>query len=106
MPHLLAARGFDQSAVIFMVAAIASISLIFGAALWYERRRLQQLQAVADSLGLRFERDGGDALQGEYAAFPLFRRGRFQHAKALMSGTWNNVPVRVFDFRYIIGGGK
>jgi len=76
-------------------------------AVWYfEKRRAEALQGVADSLGFSFSRKRNEAMLASLAGFHLFSQGRGRKITNLMRGIANKIDVAIFDYKYTTGGGK
>ena len=73
---------------------------------YYAQKRTEELQAVADSMGLSFSAKADDSFMSAVRHFHLFSQGRSKQALNVMSGSANDIDVAVFDYQYTTGGGK
>lgn len=89
---------------------IGGITLIVGAifGIWYffEKKRTEALQALADSMNFSFSKEGNLALLPSGNSFHLFSQGRSKKVFNLMSGTANEIKVTIMDYKYTTGHGK
>ena len=90
--------------------AIVLIVLVFAGALYQSaamgRRRRERLRVLADQLNLSFDPAGGGVLEREFARFHLFQQGRSRRAHNLLYGGAAEREVLIFDYEYLVGGGK
>ncbi|MDH3649066.1 MAG: hypothetical protein OEQ53_05245 [Saprospiraceae bacterium] len=75
---------------------------------FFRSRRAEALHELAPSLGLKYRRRDSLGLLNLLKDFHLFSRG---HSKRITNILWKDdvgkdVKVRVFDYRYTIGGGQ
>ncbi len=87
----------------------AIIILIFGAvavAMWYEKKRREELEALAEELGLVFQPDGDDQLHAEVSSFALFGHGGGRKITNLILGETEEVKIALFDYQFTTGSGK
>jgi hypothetical protein len=84
--------------VVLMCAAIA----YFGFA--QRQARARAVAALAQRVGFTYSQ--GDGYGIAQMPFTLFRQGRGQKAELVLSGTHNNLPLRIFDYEYYIDGGR
>ena len=70
------------------------------------KKRREDMQEAADSLGLTFFPDGDAALLNRLSAFKLFNQGRSQKMRNLIQGDSGEVKIAVFDYEYTTGSGK
>jgi hypothetical protein len=90
-----------------VLVIVVVIALAIGGAIWawkLEQRRTQELAALAQELGLRFDPRDDSAHDDEYAQFEIFRRGHSRCAQRTMYGSFElfgrPCRVRLGDFRY------
>lgn len=100
-------RPVEPLVVIVLVLLVA----IGGYLAWKrEQERRAALEALASSLGLRFEPEDDDAHDDEYAQFEIFRRGHSRTAKHTMRGRielfGRPCEICAGDFRYKITSGS
>ena len=83
---------------IVLVGIIFAITvLVWGA--YARRRRIEQLQAAADDLGLAFFVDGDPGLVNELGCFELFSQGRNRHITNMIYGDAGDIKVGIFDYQ-------
>ena len=71
-----------------------------------EKKRSQQLSAIAASLKLNFSHKDNSALFDRMNKLHLFSVGRSKKIKNLMEGEANNAELAIFDYQYTTGGGE
>ncbi|MEC8652510.1 MAG: DUF3137 domain-containing protein [Planctomycetota bacterium] len=109
-PTAFAAISFGGGAPIIFVVFV--VIMIIAGVIGYlrEKQRREDLQALAQKLGLRFRASNDSSHDDEYAQFEIFRRGHSRVAKNTMTGT-----VELFgracklvtgDFRYKVTSGS
>ncbi len=96
----------DQWILVFLSALV-----VIGVAMWVaayqaEKRRKEQLGAVASRLGFEFWPESQPQLVEHLANFRLFSQGRSRKARNVMNGRAGDVEVQIFDYEYVTGGGK
>lgn len=79
------------------------MSIVF--AFFDEKKRRQEMGAVAGQLGLEFTEQGSPAL-ANLDRFALFNQGREWRSYNIMRGAVEGVRVAVFDYRFTTGGVK
>ncbi|HEX6131244.1 MAG TPA: hypothetical protein VF044_05905 [Actinomycetota bacterium] len=87
----------DGSALLFALFAVAAV----GAAVWQWRarqRRLEGFKLVASRLGLRHSATDPFGILDE--PFELLSRGDGRGVEHVLSGEWQGMPVRAFDYWY------
>ena len=83
------------------------IGVIIFIANMYEKKRREKLQEVAASLAMTFEsKDEGKALRHYLQGFRLTSLGRGRKVYNIFTGTAEALQLRIFDYRYTVGGGK
>ena len=75
-----------------------------------EKKRREELAALADQLGLRFDPNHDSSHDDEYAQFEIFRRGHSRVAKNTLTGTVElferTCRLVMGDFRYKVTSGS
>ena len=71
-----------------------------------EKKRSQQLSAIAASLKLSFSQKNNSALFDRINKLHLFSVGYSKKIKNLMEGEANNTELAIFDYQYTTGGGE
>ena len=67
-----------------------------------QQSRMSAISSTADQLG--FEFSAIDTYGLETMPFALFRQGKGQTAQNVMSGTHDNLPLKMFDYEYYVQG--
>jgi len=96
-------------ALIVIGGVVGSLALV-GAIIYvvhkYEKARSEQLQAVADELGLQFHPQGDAAVQDAIGHLQLFNRGHARKTQNMIFGQSDEIEIAIFGYRYTTGGGK
>lgn len=71
-----------------------------------DKRRMEELRAVATRLGLRFEARGVRNMLGEVGRIAAMPQGRNIRPRNVMSGRYRGVEVRILDYIFTTGSGK
>jgi hypothetical protein len=82
---------------VFILFALVALAGVY-AAYYFKKKRREELAAAALQLGLEFSVD--DAFGCLTYPFALLARGDGRGTENVMWGTWQNMPVREFDFWY------
>jgi hypothetical protein len=91
---------------LFVLIAIAVIIAVVAVANWYQRGLRQQMwQELADRYGFQYFAGDPHDLANRYG-FALFGYGRSQCASNCVEGSYGQLPVILFDYRYTTGSGK
>ncbi|HAN03850.1 MAG TPA: hypothetical protein DCQ25_01065 [Elusimicrobia bacterium] len=85
---------------------IGGVALVIFLVFWLERKRRNDLMALAASMGLRFSPEGPDVYSLEGTQLELFRLGRSRKAANMIEVSSAGGQIRVFDYRYTTGSGK
>jgi hypothetical protein len=85
---------------------IGGVALVVFLVFWLERKRRNDLMALAASTGLRFSPEGPDIYSLEGTQIELFRLGRSRKAANMIEVSSSGGQIRVFDYRYVTGSGK
>jgi hypothetical protein len=91
---------------LIIIGILAVIGLIIWAAWFYEKKRSEALQAIANALNFSFLRKGDDSLITSNAHFNLFSRGRSKKVSNIMNGRANDMDITIMDYQYTTGSGK
>src|SRR5688572_8450080 len=88
------------------IAGVVMLFLVIaGVALTAEKRRSERLRAVAQELGLGFERDG-DALASGLGELHLVRGGRHRGTRNVMRGAALGGELVLFDHSFVSGSAR
>lgn len=96
----------QQYMIIVFAACAAAFGFVLYFRLWYQRKRTEALERVAQEMRLSFTPEGDEVLMSALAGFHLFSRGHSKKLRNLMRGVIKDREVKVFDYSYTIGGGK
>lgn len=86
------------------VIAVVLVGIVV--AMWYEKKRREELAALAEELGLTFQPDGDPRHQQQVSSFSLFGQGRGRKITNLILGETDEVKIALFDYQYTTGSGK
>jgi hypothetical protein len=93
-----------QPLIIVGFIAIGIVALVFG--VLAARKRREAMRALAAKLGLRFEPGKNRHLAREYKFLDKLRRGSNRYAYNILSGSYRENNVILFDYHYQTGSGK
>lgn len=91
---------------VVIVSTLGLIAAIFVVSRRMARRRTEELQSAAFSLGYDFHEEDPNLLDGEIGQLPFFRRGRRGRVRNVCRRRVSDGEVLLFDYRYTTGGGK
>jgi hypothetical protein len=89
---------FGGVAVLVVVGIVLSI--------YYEKKRREGIQKVADELGLPFYPTGDPTLLAVLGVFQLFSQGRSRKIYNMLHGDTDDVGLGIFDYQFTTGSGK
>jgi len=89
---------------ILIFVAIALGFVIYG--YLQEKRRGEEMQAVASLLGFSYEEGPDSSLPASLDQFHLFSRGSSRRARHIMVKQMDDVTVTVFDYQYTTSSGR
>jgi hypothetical protein len=90
--------------VILAITAVIIVAIVAG--MWYlGKKRTNDLQAAAASLGYEFSPTRNDMLD-TLSEFSLFTRGRYGKATNLLGTNVDGAAVAVFDYAYTVHSGS
>jgi hypothetical protein len=97
----------NQILAVLLVGGILSVVIgIIFAVRQYEKKRVTDLKAFADSIGLPFFPQGDPNLVNSLSQFNLFSQGRNRLVSNMIHGDTDDVDMAIFDYRYTTGSGK
>src|SRR5262245_35684822 len=99
--HAPASWGFGIFGVVLLVVVLASIYTT-----WKDKKRTAALEEMARGLGFEFSAKADVNELPACAGLPLFSLGQGHKIQNLMRGASSNIQIAVFDYQYVIGGGK
>jgi hypothetical protein len=85
---------------------IAVVLVGIGAAMWYEKKRREELASLAEELGLAFQPEGDAQLHRQVGTFALFSQGGARKINNLILGETDEVKIALFDYQFTTGSGK
>jgi hypothetical protein len=94
----------DVGLWITIFVAIAVGFMIYG--YLQEKRRKEEMQAIADLLGYSYSEGPNSSLPVSLSHFHLFSQGRSRRARHIMVKKVDDVTVTVFDYEYTTSSGK
>lgn len=95
-----------MEAVLIIGGILVLVALIIGGAWWFDKKRTEGLQQVAEEMGLEFRKEGDAQLQNGLARFQLFNQGRARKLRNLVVGDAGDISISIFDYQYTTGSGK
>lgn len=90
----------------FMGLFIAFIVIVIVVQRRQAKARTAALQLIAEQLGFTFSPEAQRLEGNGWSDLQLFKRGHSKKFINLMAGYQKGISVEIFDYRYIIGGGK
>jgi len=90
--------------IVIAFIAIAIVSTFIGHR--YERKRTDELQELARSMGLEFRPDLDDGLRATLSGLPLFAEASSRTIRNLMYGSDGTTGTMIFDYKHKTGTGK
>ena len=91
----------------FVGGAIVLIAAIVAVNSFLERRRKRALTDVALQIGFNYEgEDWVDQERAPHLETPLFDKGHNQEFLNVMTGSVSGFQTSLFDYKFVIGGGK
>lgn len=91
---------------LIITGIITFIGLILLAAWFYDKKRSEAMQVIADALNFSFERKGDELLIAMHDDFELLAKGHAKKASNVMHGRSGDMDVTIMDYQYTIGHGK
>ncbi len=85
---------------------IALVLVGIGVSMWQEKKRREQLELLAEELGLVFQPDGDTQFQKQVSSFALFGQGGGRKFNNLIFGETDEVRIALFDYQFTTGSGK
>ena len=89
-----------------IVGILAIMGVLFYLAHVTAKKRTEEMDAVAGTLGLDFFPESDPAVPAALGKLRLFDRGRKKRFMNMMTGTANGVRIAIFGYRYTTGSGK
>jgi hypothetical protein len=84
---------------------VAVVGIIIWGAWFYEKKRSEALEHVAEALHFSFKRKCYDTLIRENF-FDLFNKGRAKKLSNQMTGSSGDMNISIADYKYTVGSGK
>ncbi len=91
---------------LIVTGIIAVIGIIIWAAWFYEKKRSEALENIANSLNFSFKRKCDNSLILNHDHFDLFTKGRAKKVSNLMTGSSGDMNISIADYKYTVGSGK
>lgn len=92
--------------VLFVFAMAVGVVAIVAAVYYLEKKRTEELGAVAVRLGFSFLPEPEPGLLEGLPSFRLFSQGRSRKIRNVMRRRVDDIQVTVFDYRFTTSGGK
>lgn len=84
--------------------AFAVIAILYSQ--YLAKKRREDMQETAESMGLTFYPNGDATLLSRLSQFKLFSQGRGRKMRNLIQGDSGEVKIAIFDYQYTTGNGK
>jgi len=91
---------------VLIAAILALIGGIYVLSMQMEKARIEALTAASQAMGFTFEPDGDLEVMKGFGDLPLYGHGHSKQVRNVMSGKAGERDLKLFDYRYITGGGK
>jgi len=91
---------------LIIIGIVTVLGIILFAAWFYDKKRIEGLQAVANALNFSFEHKDDGSLLAMYNNFALFSKGHSKKISNIMHGTSGDMDITIMDYRYTVGSGK
>jgi hypothetical protein len=91
---------------LIIIGILTVAGLIIFAAWFYEKKRTEALQRIADALNFSFEHKGDELLLAMHNNFDLFSKGRSKKISNVMHGSSGDMEITIMDYKYTVGSGK
>jgi len=92
--------------VLAIIGIVTLVGLIILAVWFYEKKRSEALQAIANALNFSFLRKDDDSLLAIYNNFALFSKGHSKKISNVMNGSSGDMEITIMDYRYTVGSGR
>jgi len=97
---------YEKMQPLMIVGFIAIFILVAVGGIIAARKRREAMRALAAKLGLSFEPGKNRHLAREYKSLDKLRRGSNRYAYNILSGSYREHNVTLFDYHYQTGSGK
>lgn len=97
---------FDQILIGVMVLAAAMFAFFLILGTRRDKKRKEDVQNLAEGMGLVYHPKADDNFQNRVAAFKLFNKGHSQQILNVVVGEVADLEIVIFDYHYSIGSGK
>jgi len=94
---------FENNAWVFIIIVVI---VVFTAIYFYEKKRTQELNLVADNMGFFFAETCSDHAGVDLKSFELFSRGRSKTSKNKIWKKDDLSEISIFEYSYKSGSGK
>lgn len=91
--------------IIFVGVPILILGFVF-LSLHLDKKRTEDLKALASKIGYRFSEESWSILQRFFSTMPLFDKGRSRRSKNLLTKGIGDATLYLFDYQYSTGRGK
>ncbi len=90
--------------MIILFLCITVISVIYNKKMREKRRK--DMEALSSQIGFAFTDHPVEDLPTSFSGFNLFKIGYDKKAENLLEGTFDNIKLRIFDYRYTVSSGR
>jgi hypothetical protein len=91
---------------IYIIAGIALVAIAVYFFWYYDSQRRKAFQRLAESMNFTYTKNGDGSELNSLGGFHLFSQGYARRVSNVLSGKFNDIPVKVMDYKYTTGGGK
>lgn len=92
--------------ILVFAGLILFIVAIFGITSYLEKKRRDELSAVARRMGFSFSPGPDGSVQYSASGFDIFKAGHSQAVSNVMAGETDGIKLTIFDYMYTVGYGK
>ncbi|MCA8999494.1 MAG: hypothetical protein KDA80_21040 [Planctomycetaceae bacterium] len=106
-PEMLLLADVDTWLPFVIFGGIFGFIILILVVHWHnEKKRQQQMETLAEDLGLKFHPKGDGTLRARCGHFPLFSRGRAKKVLNMLEGESGDVRLAILDYRFTTGSGR
>lgn len=91
---------------VYITAGVAVVAFIIYLVIRRERKRREELQLAAQTLGYQYTQKIGMEAVGEAKSFHLFNTGHSKRIRNMMVREETDIRSLIYDYQYTVGGGR
>ncbi len=92
--------------VIMFVGIPLLVVAVLVIAFYSEKKRREEIQKIAQDMGLEFDAQADPSLLGQLSDFHLMSQGRRRKISNVVHGDTDEMILSVFDYQFTVGSGK